>query len=213
MVRVLRKLANPQFIKVAADATFKELFGSWCVAHVGVLSKRYGETFIDSDGKVKAPSWATHFSPVLHIMASSEHSAALEMGFQAFARLPTNTAGAPAGECVKQVHQDWSHAQERARIAEFPGSIAHKDYAHMIRNVCDCMPAKLIQKDASGQSIHLQDILKALRVSRTHCTTLCEFHHFWHAQLGAMKSQWKEGAAAKYLKETYFFTLPKDVAR
>ena len=82
----------------------------------------------------------------------------------------------------------------------------------MIRNLLDMLPAKLTQVDVHGGKKYLRAIVKAVRITRTHCTTLNEFHAFWNQFFDMMRSEWREAPAADYLAEWYFFKIPVEDA-
>eukprot|EP00973_Karenia_brevis_P052539 7298063-Karenia_brevis.AAC.1 len=63
------------------------------------------------------------------------------------------------------------------------------------------LPSRLKHQDEAGEKKHLKDILNAVRMTRTGCTTLTEFHLFWHYFFDLLERQWQEPEAAAYLKK------------
>ena len=142
-----------------------------------MLTKQYVETTLDDFKQKSAPGWSSHFEPVVHIMASSEHTEAVRLGLQSRADLDLGDGHGLAGPAVRQVHTDFAPQQEKARRIVCKNSIAQKDYAHMIRRLLETLPSKLTQVNEQGEKKHSKPVLKAVRISRTHCTTLDEFMH------------------------------------
>ena len=132
-LRAIHLLENPHYIKIATDATWKDLFAQWCLLPVGVLSKQYGLSRFEGG---KLPSWTTHFSEVLIGVSSSECKQAYAVAFEVFDSLPL-LAQPPlqAGPHVRQVHGDWAASLENARQQVFPDSVRASDYAHMWINL------------------------------------------------------------------------------
>ena len=159
LLRTLFLLENPHYIKLATDATWKDLFQDWCLMPIGVLSKQYA---VSRYSAAKLPSWSTHFSEVLLLVSTTESKQAYAIGFEIFSKLKLQ-AQPPllAGPNVRQVHADWSPAVENARQRVFPHSIRASDYAHMWLN----MKSRVSHLPDSQRS----DLKSALSRSRTRC--------------------------------------------
>jgi len=210
-----QRLDNKRYIKIACDATFRELFGNWCTVNVGVLTKHWGETVVDTHEEHvhKATTWATTYSPLVYVMASSEAGPAVELGLKAIGEIKIDDSGAKMGPRIRQMHQDWAKQQESARQHQMSVSVCAKDFRHAIEKIKENLPAYLQHRNDDGEKKYYKDILRAIRRSRTHCTTLTEFHHFWHYFFDQLQHEWDEAEAADYLQRTYFFGLPRDIAR
>ena len=48
LLRAAQRLANLQYLKIAVDATFKDLFGQWKLLPLGFLSKQLGPTTFEN---------------------------------------------------------------------------------------------------------------------------------------------------------------------
>ena len=207
-------LTNKNYVKIALDATFRELFGSFVTIPVGVLSKHYGHTTVDLGDNVKIdmPAFTTHFSPCLYVLASGENQRAAQRGLERVGDAPLDDAGRRMGPSIRQVHQDFAKSEENARVATYADSIGVKDFRHLIDRLKEQLPEKLTVVNAAGEKKHLDEILWRVRLTRTYCTTLTEFHHFWLQTFKQME-EWGEHAALEYLRGTYFFKVPRDIAR
>ena len=203
MCRTTDFLQNALYIKVGADATFKDVARGWSLIAVGVYSRTYETTRYQ---KTKIPSWCTHFNPVLYVLTSSDSAPAYELAFRALAALPAGAGNGPSmlvGPQVRQVHADHDAAIEAARVAVYPDSIRCGDFFHMWK----CVQSRARHLQDSQQEL----LWQALSLSRTYCAQLCEFHYFWTCFFHLMK-QWKQPEFLQYLK-TWFFTLSTSEAQ
>ena len=228
LLGTLKRLENKDYIKVGTDATFREhrrevvlrlaaAHGqpmvartvSQCTVPFGVITKHWGRSTVDG---VDLPTWASHFSPVLYAVSSSESGTMYQIGFEAFSALPLTDVpvaegGPSAGQFVRQVHGDWSPAVELARRTVWPHSIRAGDFRHALAAMVEKLPGSLLQTSHDATDSHFNQIVNAVCRSRTHCTTLLEFDHFWRGFFKLMRTTWRETAAEEYLRTTYFFSL------
>lgn len=114
-----KQLANLRYIKGPSDATFRELFGSWCTVNMGVLTKHLGETVIDSHEEYihKATTWATTYPPFVYVMASSEAGPAVELGFKVMGEIKLDE--------IKLDSADASRLGEATGKRQASGSLSH----------------------------------------------------------------------------------------
>ena len=82
----------------------------------------------------------------------------------------------------------------------------------MFREVEDKIPQKLCARGQARRREVRQMLLTSLQITRTHCTTLTEFHLFWTCLFQDLTSA-GESDVVEYLRKTYFFHLPVEVAR
>lgn len=106
-----------------------------------------------------------------------------EMGFKAMSALaltetPAGSGGAVLGDFVRQVHGDWSPALEAARRKVWPDSVRAADFRHMYAKLVEQLKEKLDEEDSDHVDSYYNQILKAVRRSRTCCATLVEFDLF-----------------------------------
>ena len=239
LMQVPLRLSNPDFVKVAVDATFRDIFGDWKLIPLGVLSKHIGSTTLD--GGLKANSWCTHCTPVLYCVTNSDSAISCEHLLRAFNEVPLSKIGllsyanackvsarrdadpnspdavAPAASVascshIRQLHVDWAKGLEVARRSMCPNSVRQGDFRHMFREVGDKIPQKLCARGQARRREVRQMLLTSLQITRTQCTTLTEFHLFWTCLFHDLMSA-GESDVVEYLRKTYFFHLPVEVAR
>jgi len=70
---------------------------------------------------------------------------------------------------------------------------------------------KTLSSDKEKDAL-VQEVLSAFQISRTHCTSLSEFHLFWHYTFKTWASR-GQADLVNYLRSTYFFELPASVAK
>ena len=198
------RLTNQQYIKLATDATFREVMPGLCTQSTGLLSKQYGPTTLANAQRLDA--WATHYSSLSWTLASSESSEVVGAGFRWVGSL-RNKDGQPLRKYIRQVAADWGPGIEKARQEELPDSIRGADYRHTFQAMRNGLIERLT-KDANGQPEHLDEILDSVQKTRTHATTLAEFHLYWTNYLEMMDKVWGQVVAASYMRSTFFFTLP-----
>ena len=116
MLQTPQKLGSPEFVKLDADATYKDIVGVCCVIPVGVLSQAYGQTTAANGVPVNARRG--HFTPVLLVVATSKAAPIYRQGFEAVAQLPLS--GCELGAFVRQVHAD---AAERFSAFDTSGGL------------------------------------------------------------------------------------------
>jgi hypothetical protein len=216
-LRQALQLENPSYIKIAADATFKDVFGDCCLIPCGVLSKLYSRT-TGSEG-CQHEAWCSHFTPLLYAFSTTESAQAYTMLYETMASLPIReTPKICMGPNVRQVHADWSPASEAARKQIFAESLRAADFWHFWKNMQErCIPL-LDHTNADGNKQHQRTLQNMVFQSRTYCTTLTEFHTFWYLQLKQMSRPvsaggWGEPKAADYMRRHYFVTISEDDAR
>ncbi|CAE8635708.1 unnamed protein product [Polarella glacialis] len=174
LLRAPQLLENSDYVKVAANATWRDIFGNFCTIPFGVLSKRYSGT---TERSCKLGAWCSHFSPVLFAVSSSENGHAYEMGYQLLSKVPCRTIPwTPLAARVRQVHGNWSSAVEKARATVFHDSLRAGDFFHLWKNVQANLLSYFSERDTQS---NIQQVYNALIRSRTYCTTLAEFHLFW----------------------------------
>ena len=70
LMQVPARLGNPDCIKVAVDATFKDIFGDWKLMPLGVPSKHLAVSTLDQG--IHGKCWCTHCTPVLYCVTNSD---------------------------------------------------------------------------------------------------------------------------------------------
>ena len=96
----------------------------------------------------------------------------MELGLQAVREIRLDELGTKMQPWIQQVHQDWVKQQDSARRHKVPVTVCAKDFRHAIVNMKENLPAYLNTRDADGSKKYYKYILRAVRKSRTHCTTL-----------------------------------------
>ena len=237
LLRVPPRLGNPDFLKVAVDATFKHIFGDWKLMPLGVLSKHLAPTTLDEG--IRGKSWCTHCTPVLYCVTNSDGAASCEYLLRAFDHVPLGKLGclstADAAEAcprrdehdpdpsdaegaasisscshIRQFHADWPKGLEATRRKLCPNSIRQGDFRHLFKEVQEKLPGK-IKARGQRRKRTTRLLLDCLQQTRTHCTTLTEFHLFWTCVFAQLEKQ-EEMEVVACLKPTYFFQLPKEAA-
>ena len=166
MLATLKRVANLDYIKLAADATFRELFDEWSLTPFLLLTKSYGQT--TAGNSVSFPSWATRGTPLLYAVSSSESAEMYQGGIEYIGDI-VDGSGRKLLSRIRQLHGDLGPALECARNAACKDAVRVADFRHVFKAI----EARL------GAHPEKKYILKAVCRSRTHCTTLCEFHIFW----------------------------------
>ena len=190
---------------------------------------------------LKANSWCTHCTPVLYCVTNSDSAISCEHLLRAFNEVPLSKIGllsyasackvsarrdadpnspdavAPAASVascshIRQLHVDWAKGLEVARRSMCPNSVRQGDFRHMFREVEDKIPQKLCARGQARRREVRQMLLTSLQITRTHCTTLTEFHLFWTCLFHNLTSAGGSDVV-EYLRKTYFFHLPVEVAR
>jgi hypothetical protein len=91
LLRNPQRLANQKYLKIAIDATFKDLFGDWKLLPLGFLSKHLAATTLEEG--LQATSWATHCTPVIYGVSNTEAHQSYDMLLECFNCVPLATLG------------------------------------------------------------------------------------------------------------------------
>ena len=235
LLQVPARLGNPDYIKVAVDATFKDIFGDWKLMPLGVLSKHLALSTLDQG--IRGKCWCTHCTPVLYCVTNSDGAVACEHLLHAFDHVPLaklgclsaaeagktcprrdqsedgGQAAASVSSCshIRQFHADWAKGLDAARRKLCPNSIRQGDFRHLFKEVQEKLSGKIHVREARRKKQKLQLLLQCLQQTRSHCTTLAEFHLFWTFLFKQLEAE-DELEIVNYLKCTYFFRLPVQAA-
>ena len=91
LLRNPQRLANQKYLKIAIDATFKDLFGDWKLLPLGFLSKHLAATTLEEG--LQATSWATRCTPVIYGVSNTEAHQSYDMLLECFNCVPLETLG------------------------------------------------------------------------------------------------------------------------
>ena len=228
-------LSNPNYLKVGTDATFKDLFGDWKLMPLGLLTKRLSVTTLERG--IQGTSWCTHCTPVLYCVTNSDGAVSCEHLLRAFDQVPLarigplataaasvhclrrdagsgpNAQSSTTASCthIRQLHGDWAKGIEAARRKMCPNSIRQGDYRHMFKDVQANIPGKLHARGQERKRL-LKMLLRSFQDSRSHCSTLAEFHLYWTFLFESLAAKGEDEVIA-YLKNQYFFTLSEQDAK
>ena len=116
-----------------------------------------------------------------------------------------------AGSFVRQVHTDWARSAEVARVTHCPNSTKQGDFRHMFAEVIVKLWGKINARGERQKQCIKEEVLELLLTTRSHCTSLAEFHLVWSLYFQHLQDM-EEGEVVKYLKTIYFFRLSTDEA-
>ena len=138
-------------LKIATDATYRDLFGTWCMIVSGFLSKQYGQT---RDGGHKIQSWASHLSELVFVVSCGECNQAYELGFDIVKRLPlAASVGEALQEADPSIHAgnveavvSRAHAAGEGQAQEMPPAteveaVASRAHAESDEHALEMLPA------------------------------------------------------------------------
>ena len=203
LLSTLGRLANKQYVKLCGNATFKVVFDEWCILTVGALSKHYIRTRGPSERSFSPhTAWATEFSPLIYVLASGETTEAYKLAMKALVDCYRAITGTDIVQSVRQFHADLADSAEAARSDVFVNSVRVADYRHVIVAAAKLM-SRYLSRGLDGECTRLRAMLSAMRLSRTHCTTLLDFHIFWAAMFVQL-DRWGEAVALQHLQQEYF---------
>ena len=164
-----RKLVNQDYVKVCTDATFKQCFGKWTIAPIGVLVKNYSQATHSRGGGVSSVTkgWATHMVPLLWVVASGELSEGYSLGIRSLTSSLQRIAAIDLRERARQLHADLTQTAENARTQWLPASIRAADFWHTLEALTAMLLSELKQKDAQGGLKYFHEILSWVHMTRT----------------------------------------------
>ena len=122
---VLQRLANPEYVKLCGDGTYKLIREGWALCSVGTLSKVYSPGEPD-----RMPAFRTSFHSFAYAIVNKESEATYAFLFKMVKHIAKMLVSADWHQCVRQYHCDWHIGEESARAREFPNSIRCGDWAH-----------------------------------------------------------------------------------
>ena len=160
-----------------SDATFKQCFGKWAIAPIGVLAKSFGCTTKQYRGVVQA--WATHLVPLVWVVSSGELSGAYALGLRVLLKAAKELVGLDLQNVVRQLHADLTQTAEKARSALLPRAVRASDCWHTLEVTKGMLETTLVKRTEDGELRYYNEILSWVHMSRTHCMRLTEVDNLW----------------------------------
>ena len=162
------KLVNQTEVKLATDATFKQCFGKWVIAPIGVLVKNFAQATHARGGGMSTvrKGWATHMVPLIWVVSSGELSEAYSLGIRSLTSSLLRIADIDLRGAVRQLHADLTQTAEKARAECLPGSIRAADFWHTQEALIKMLLCQLKQKNAEGGLKYFQEILSWMHMTR-----------------------------------------------
>ncbi len=166
--------------------------------------------------------------PFLQCLMPTESEPDMIMAFEDAIEVCAAVGGLDLKKQIMQVHKDYALGIEAARARVFPQCRTIGDYFHMRRNLRTTVPAKLRRdtepakggrqrrrggRDNAGRPENAKgrDVLELVEATRM-LPTVELFDAIWQVEFAALARRGEE-ALVKYLKDTYFPTVPLDVLR
>ena len=124
---VLTRMANPEYVKLCGDGTYRLMREQWGLCTVGVLAKEYAKGEQD-----RMPAFRTTFESIAYAVTNKESEDNYAHLFRAVKQMALVLIGSDWTQRVRQYHCDWHLGEEAARKDVFPCSIRCGDWAHFI---------------------------------------------------------------------------------
>lgn len=121
----LSRLANPKYIKLCGDGTFRSVKNPYLLCTLGVISKHYA-----SGERDRMPAFRSTFNPVMFAVTNKESEFTYRFLMLSTKKVALKLNRMDLQTDVRQYHADWHKGEEAARAQEFPNSIRCGDWAH-----------------------------------------------------------------------------------
>ena len=128
----------------------------WIVITLGVLSKRYGISKVDS-----LSAFRTTFSGCFFAISNKESAPAYKFVFESACKVVQQLCDIKLAEVVRQYHADWHAGEEVARREVFTNSLRCGDWAHFVGA---CSVRTKTPVPVKGASNHDKQVAVAWRV-------------------------------------------------
>ena len=113
--KTLGMLANPRFLKLCGDGTFRLIRNKWVVLTLGVIVRRHARGEKDALACCRV-----HFKPLMFAIANKESEPTYARFFEDAVKVAERFGFATFRQDVKQYHADWHCGEELARKSAFP---------------------------------------------------------------------------------------------